>query len=240
MEHTLPYPLPLAEALRLQALQPYQFVNTMQDETFSELVRLAAKLFRVPISIVAFVEAEEVRFGLNYGLDRAIDRVNRWETLCSVAVLRSETSVFENLHDQPCDLINPTLVHQMHLGFYAGTALRTKEGFPIGVLCVLDQKARSFNQSEAKLLERLAAITMSLLDLRRQLLQQPCWNQQLWQSVYARIEPAITRLETLAAPTDWAQQETLATHTQQVAASEEIMHIISVMAEQIEVLSAAA
>ena len=81
--------LPLTEPLRLEALRPYQVFNTMQDETFVELVRLTAKLFNAPIGIIAFVEEEEVRFGLNYGLAPDMDRVNRWETLCSVAMLPS-------------------------------------------------------------------------------------------------------------------------------------------------------
>jgi GAF domain-containing protein len=170
----------------------------MQDETFAELVRLTAKLFHVPIGIIAFVEEEEVRFGLNYGLAPDMDRVNRWETLCSVAMLRDEISVFEDLREYPCDLINPMLVQRLNLGFYAGCALRTAEGHSIGVLCVIDHKPRQFSPAEADLLQRLAGAVMSLLDLRLHLLQQPTWNQQLWASVYARIDASITRLGTLA------------------------------------------
>jgi hypothetical protein len=88
-------------------LRPYQLFNTLQDETFTELVRLAAKLFNVPIGIIALVEENHVRFGLNYGLDPELDRVDRWETLCSVAMLQETTTVFRDLHAQPYDLINP-------------------------------------------------------------------------------------------------------------------------------------
>jgi GAF domain-containing protein len=230
MELLPAYPLPLSESQRLQALRPYQLYSTMDDESFSELVRLAAKLFRVPIGIIAFVEAKEVRFGLNYGLEPGMDRVSRWETLCSIAMLQEETSVFENLHDQPCDLINPGLVHQLHLGFYAGAALRTKEGFPIGVLCIIDQKARSFSQREALVLEQLAAVVMSLLDLRLHLLQQPSWNQLLWQSIYTRIEASISRLEALANLPDRHELK------DQFTASQEMLRIIAVLAEQIQAL----
>lgn len=45
-----------AALTRLQALLQYQLLNTMRDEIFSELVRLAAKLFNVLIGIVAFVD----------------------------------------------------------------------------------------------------------------------------------------------------------------------------------------
>jgi GAF domain-containing protein len=236
MKHLPAYPLPLSESERLQALRPYQLYSTMNDESFSELVRLAAKLFRVPISIIAFVEAEQVRFGINHGLDQSLDRVNRWETLCSIAMLHDKPSIFENLHDQPCDLINPALVHQLHLGFYAGAALRTKEGFPIGVLCVIDQKARTFDPSEALVLEQLATVVMSLLDLRLHLLRQPTWNQLLWQAIYTRIEASISRLEALADQPGLCKPEDHITYADQLSASQEMLEITTVLAEQIQAL----
>ena len=231
--------LPLAESLRLQALRPYQLFNTMQDETFTELVRLAARLFNVPVGIVAFVEEEEVRFGLNYGLPADLDRVNRWETLCSIAMLHEETSVFEDLREHPCDLINPALVQRLNLGFYAGTALRTKEGYSIGVLCVIDYKARKFSPEEANQLERLAAVVMNLLDLRLHLLHQPTWNQQLWASIYARIETSVTRLETLASLASWEEtEESEAAQSYQLSTHDEIVRVIEVLNEQIQALNA--
>lgn len=226
--------LPLPESLRLEALRPYQLINTMQDETFAELVRLTAKLFNVPVGIIAFVEEEEVRSGLNYGLDAALDRVSRGETLCSVAMLHEGTSVFENLREQPCDLINPALVQRLNLGFYAGSALRTKEGYPIGVLCVIDYKPRSFSPEEAILLERLAAVVMSLLDLRLHLLLQPARNQQLWTDIYARIEASVMRLETLAALAAWEEQdETEATLAYRASTQDEILRVIAVLTAEI-------
>lgn len=227
--------LPLPEALRLEALRPYQLFNTMQDDTFSELVRLSAKLFNVPVGIIAFVEEDDVRFGLNYGLDPNLDRVDRWETLCSVAMLHEGTSVFEDLHQRPCDLINPELVTRLNLGFYAGSALRTKEGYSIGVLCVIDHKPRSFSADEATLLERLAAVVMSLLDLRLHLIQQPTWNEQLWADIYSRIELSVTRLETLAALASWEEEEdSEAAQSYRRSTHEEVMQVIGVLDEQIK------
>lgn len=228
---------PLDEALRLQALRPYQLFNTMQDETFAELVRLAAKLFHVPIGIIAFVEAEEVRFGLNYGLAPELDRVNRWETLCSVAMLHDEISIFEDLAAQPCDLINPILVQRLRLGFYAGSALRTAEGHAIGVLCVIDHKPRPFSPTEADLLQRLGTVVMSLLNLRLHLLQQPTWNQQLWAGVYAHIDASITRLEALAAQTDpETQPDSPAAQARQAASQAETRQVIEVLTKHIQAL----
>lgn len=228
--------LPLTEPLRLEALRPYQVFNTMQDETFVELVRLTAKLFNAPIGIIAFVEEEEVRFGLNYGLAPDMDRVNRWETLCSVAMLHEEISVFEDLRKYPCDLINPMLVQRLNLGFYAGYALRTADGYSIGVLCVIDHKPRQFGPAEAGLLQRLATAVMSLLDLRLHLLQQPTWNQQLWASVYARIDASMRRLAALA---ELPGRETPAdTQAAQASTLDEMGQIVDVLTAHIQALQA--
>lgn len=225
------------EELRLQALRPYQLFNTMQDETFTELVRLAARLFNVPIAIIAFVEEEEVRFGLNHGLDPDMDRVNRWETLCSVALLHESVSVFEDLKTNPCELINSSLVQRLNLGFYAGSTLRTPAGYPIGVLCVIDHQPRSFSEAKAELLEHLAAVVMRLLDLRLHLLQQPTWNQRLWSAIYQRIESSIVRLETLTSLAGWeTEPDSDYALANQQSVQEEIKRVIDVLLEQIQKL----
>ncbi|WP_165903904.1 GAF domain-containing protein [Hymenobacter gummosus] len=232
-----PHPLPLDEAARLQALRPYQLLNTMQDETFAELVRLTAKLFHVPVCIVALVEEDQVRFGLNHGLPADMDRVNRWETLCSVALLGEGVTVFENLHAEPCALINPGLVQNLHLGFYAGHTLRTADGQPIGVLCVIDYQPRPFRASESALLGQLAAVVMSLLDLRVALVQQPRWNQELWAAIYARIEDSVQRLETLAALAGWEDTADSANaRAYQESTHAEMLRIVEVLGQQIQAL----
>jgi GAF domain-containing protein len=222
------------EQLRLEALRPYQLFNTMKDETFTELVRLAAKIFNVPMGIIAFVEADTVRFGLNHGLPSGMDKVNRWETLCSVALLHESVSVYEDLHSQPCDLIDPILVRKLNLRFYAGVTLRTTTGFPIGVLCVIDHKARMFYPEESVLLERMGAVVMELLDLRLHLIQQPTWNQQLWEAVYKRVEASVSRLDTLASLAGWEEQEdSEAALAYRASTQDEILRVISILLELI-------
>ncbi|MCC3157184.1 GAF domain-containing protein [Hymenobacter sp. 15J16-1T3B] len=226
MSVSLIAPLPLDEAARLEALRPYQLLNTMQDETFAELVRLIAKLFRVPISIIALVEEEVVRFELNHGLPAGLDLVERGQTLCSVALLESGVTVFDDLHAQPCSLIDPALVQQLQLGFYAGHTLRTPAGQPIGVLCVIDHRPRRFSAADTELLTRFAALVMSLLDLRVALAQRPRWNQDLWADVYARIEVSVARLDALAAVAAPGEAPTGLVH-------EQMLRVIDVLHEHV-------
>ena len=52
------------------------------------------------------------------------------------------------------------------LKFYAGIPLRTRDGFNLGTLCILDTESRSFTAEETCMLEDLAGIVMNDLELR--------------------------------------------------------------------------
>jgi PAS domain S-box-containing protein len=52
--------------------------------------------------------------------------------------------------------------------FYVGMPLRTPDGFVLGTLCVLDQRARELTAHQRDLLRMLAHLTMDQLEMRRQ------------------------------------------------------------------------
>lgn len=52
------------------------------------------------------------------------------------------------------------------LRFYGAAPLKTKDGFNLGTLCVIDHKPRAFTKEEEKTLEELAAIVMDEMELR--------------------------------------------------------------------------
>ncbi|HEX8427030.1 GAF domain-containing protein [Hymenobacter sp.] len=189
--------IPFDDALRLEALHQYQHLSTLGEEFFDDLVCLTAKLFGAPIALVSFVEKDTVLFAGNVGLPGA-KRVARHESLCSVAILHEETTVFESLADDPCVLVDPGVGQSLNLQFYAGHPLRTAEGHAIGSLCVIDRRARAFSASETKLLTSLAKVVMHLLELRARMAHAAEAAQTLWEEIYSRIIPPLARLQTLA------------------------------------------
>ena len=226
MKISLTRPLPLA-AGHLPSGPPQQLVETTRDETFAELLRLTAKLFAVPIALIAVLKADSVQVGNAYGLDVAPDPPKPGDLLGSLALLPQQGCVWENLHAAPCELLNPDFVHQLRLGFYASATLRTREGQLLGALCLLDYQPRSFHALEAVVLAQLATLVLSLLDLRLLLLQQPTSSQPLWRGVYSRIKALTHRLKTLAALARWEERAGSATSpTYQNALYEEILHLL--------------
>ncbi|MSP89859.1 MAG: sensor domain-containing diguanylate cyclase [Alphaproteobacteria bacterium] len=61
---------------------------------------------------------------------------------------------------------NPLVTGDPKIRFYAGAPLRTKDGYNLGTLCVLDHKPRVFPGAHAKLLEKMAALVMSEFKIR--------------------------------------------------------------------------
>ena len=224
---------PADEAHRLLALRPYQLVTSISDPVFDDLVRLTATLFNVPIAIVALVEESTVQFRLNVGLPEGTAQEPRDESICSVAMLPGQSTVFENLQTNPCELSKPGFVQRMQLQFYAGSPLCTPEGFPVGMLCVIDRQPRRFQAKDQQLLTRLAAIVMRLLNLRIQAeneVQQS--GSSLWHSLYDQIESSVTRLGTLAELAKWEENaDTEAAVAYRTSAQEEIERVLDVLQE---------
>ncbi|WP_426061481.1 GAF domain-containing protein [Hymenobacter sp. B1770] len=184
------------ETQRLAALQAYQVAGDVPF--FDEFVRLTGKLFQVPIALVSLVEADTVWFRGNAGLEEAPERVPRGGSLCSVAVLSDETTMFQDLADRPCALIDPTAVDDLGLRFYAGFPMLTAAGEAVGTLCVIDREPRFLEPEEAVLLRELADVALRLLDLQVALAASPGPAPALWPAIYLAIADSIGRLDALA------------------------------------------
>ena len=65
---------------------------------FDNVARLATQIFNVPISLISLVDAEKVFFKANIGMGKA-KVASRGSSLCSLAILKPELTVFENTSD---------------------------------------------------------------------------------------------------------------------------------------------
>lgn len=225
--------IPDEDDARLQALVRYQQLSAEGEPFFNELVRLTAQLFGVPIALVSLVEQNTVQFPGNVGLPEA-GRVARNISLCSVAILQQETTVFENLAEQPCSLTDPYLVRALHLRFYAGHALRTPDGHALGSLCVIDRRPRTFSLEESALLAALAGVVMEVFELRAAMAADPDVAPALWEAIYARIQPSLNRINTLADLTRWEETpDTAGALAYRLSQYEEMRMVVDAMHHEI-------
>jgi GAF domain-containing protein len=194
------------EAKRLQALKPYKTLAQAHHKVFERIAELTARLFAAPMAQVSLVDADEVVYPGNVGAPPLASRLARADSICAVAVYRpNTTTVFPDLRAEPCRWVSAEA--QKDFAFYASHPIQTTAGQPIGSLCVLDRKPRQFTAEEQTVLQRMAGLTMQLLDL--ELLAAP--EQALWAAINGRIDLSLQRIATLTALARWEMSPETAT-----------------------------
>jgi GAF domain-containing protein len=163
LENTFTIPIiPENESRRLEALRYFDLAAELPDDYFTDLARIVATAFGVPIGLISIVDEEEVFFRGNYGME-GTHRVSRGRSLCSLAVLHSEPTIFRDAVNEPCLIRNPLVQGEFGLRFYAGAPIVTAEGYNIGTVCIVDKQPRDFTQREEDILKRFADVAMQQL-----------------------------------------------------------------------------
>ncbi|MES2763497.1 MAG: GAF domain-containing protein [Bacteroidota bacterium] len=157
--------IPENESLRFKALEYFDILNTLPDRYFTNLARIIGVTFNAPIALVSLVGAEEVIFKGNFGMT-GVDKVDRGKSLCSLAVLDPEPTIFRDALKEPCLLKNPLVIGEFGLRFYAGAPITTKEGFMIGTVCIVGKEPRDFSEDETEILKLFAENAMHEIDMR--------------------------------------------------------------------------
>lgn len=166
MKNTFSIPIvPDNDKERLQALYRYEIVNTPPEGAFNRVAELAAKIFKVPIALISLVDEEKVFFKANVGMP-GVKSTERGLSLCSLAILKEDPTVFEKAETEPCLLANPLVAGSFGLKFYAGAPLITHDGYRIGTVCVIDKMERTFTANDQAMLQDLAAIVMDEIEIR--------------------------------------------------------------------------
>lgn len=165
MDNTFGIPIiPDNESERLEKLRSLHILDTYEENgTFKHIAAIASRMFNVPIALVNFVDKDYVVTKARVGVDGS-NEVSRGVSLCSLAVLRTDVTVFENAREEPCLLANPMVIGDFGLQFYAAAPLTTSDGFNIGAVCIVDKSPREFSESDQKMLESLASIVMDEIE----------------------------------------------------------------------------
>jgi diguanylate cyclase (GGDEF)-like protein len=158
-------PISLEEALRLDALEMQKVTDTPPDESFDRIVRLACAATETPIGLISFVDDERQWFKSRIGLE--ICETPREQAFCAHALHSDEVMVVEDAALDPRFAENPLVTCDNGIRFYAGAPLKTREGFNLGTLCVMDHVPRRLGERDKSLLADMAAIAVNELELRK-------------------------------------------------------------------------
>jgi len=187
--------IPANEAERMDAVRRYDVLDTPPDGTFDRITALAARTLKVPIAIVSVVDSDRIWFKSRHGIEVA--EIGRDAGLCASAILSDDAWVIKNARIDPRTLTNPLVASEFGLQFYAGVPLRTRDGFNLGTLCVLDFEPREITADDQQTLTDLAALVMSELELRLE-------SRRATESAAAAVDAAAVVVDTAVALVDTA------------------------------------
>lgn len=189
--------LPADEAARLRSLHYHAILSSLHEAVFEELVRLTAQVLSLPISLIALVEAEQVRYIANQGLAK-LESQPRVEALCSLAVRENKAVVFADLTSagQRLTAEARAAAQAKNLQFYAGVPLRMPDQRTIGTLCVIDHQPRTLSTAEQQVLERLSDLVAQTIVVRHYCLVEGL-GEVHWQAVQELLVEEIGELVAL-------------------------------------------
>ena len=157
--------IPDNERQRLESLKKYDIVYAQSESIFDELAALTAMIFEMPIAMINFVDKDIVWTKASQDGESGLN-IERGTSLCSLAILRDEVTVFADALKERCLLANPLIAGEHGLRFYAAAPIGTPEGHNIGVVCIIDRIPRDFGPEDQAKLQSIARMVQLEIEKR--------------------------------------------------------------------------
>lgn len=154
------------EKKRLEEVFSYAILDSLPEEEYEGITRIASAICQTPISLITFLDEERQWFKSHLGMD--VKETPRDQAFCQHAFDHREDIFIVN--DARMDQRfqnNPLVTQHPKIVFYAGVLLCGDQGNPLGTLCVIDKEPRELNPAQQEALKDLASQVMRLLELRK-------------------------------------------------------------------------
>lgn len=150
---------------RLDSLHSYAVLDTEPEPAFDALTRLAARVCGTPLAGVSLVDRDRQWFKSFIGGPPM--NLPRRHSLCADVIADGELLVIPDARAHPRYSSNPQVTSSPYVRGYMAAPLMTRDGLPVGALCVADHKPRRFTAAQLHMLNDLAAQVVTVLEERR-------------------------------------------------------------------------
>eukprot|EP00903_Cladosiphon_okamuranus_P003677 g3675.t1 len=156
------------DAARLLALRETGLLDTAPEDSFDRISNLARRALGVPVAVVSLVDEQRQFFKSVCGLPEELAGLRETplsHSFCQHVVNSAKALVVNNSMEHPLVKDNPA-VGELGVHAYLGFPILAGNGHVIGSFCVLDFKAREWTDVELALVEDLAAVVTTEIELR--------------------------------------------------------------------------
>ena len=182
-------PLPADEETRLDNLASYEILDTLPEDAYDDIVRLASIICDTTMGFISLVDRDRQWFKSAMGLE--VTETPRDISFCAHALLNpDQVMTVEDARVDSRFADNPLVLGDPHIRFYAGAPLITPGNHVLGTLCVVSSAPRALNPVQRDALTALSRQVVAQLELRRQLKEV--------KDSKCRLEAALARLKILS------------------------------------------
>jgi diguanylate cyclase (GGDEF)-like protein len=166
LAHAEPIPADdIREAMRLEALDRLDIIDTPADPVFDAITRLIRMTLDVDIGLVSLIDGHRQWYKSCIGL--ANSEMPRQDTFCRYTIEQSEPLIVPDTLLDSRFATHAFVTGDPHVRFYAGVPLRTADGHNVGTLCAIDFRPRDADPHQIAILNDLAGIAMAQMELRQ-------------------------------------------------------------------------
>ncbi|OZI05082.1 hypothetical protein BWI93_27345, partial [Siphonobacter sp. BAB-5385] len=141
-------------------------MDSLPEMAYDAITRLASQICGTPISMISLIDRTRHWVKSKKGIEAT--EIPRELSFCAHAILEPEIPLIvsdmrkdERFHDHPFTIGQPGVI------FYAGIPLVNPEGYPLGSLCLIDEKPKQLSEDQLQALKDLSYQVVMLLELRR-------------------------------------------------------------------------
>lgn len=158
----------LRDPNRLASLRRTDLLDTLPEDAFDRLIRLAVRALGVPTALVTLVDERRQFFKSCYGLPEPW--ASRRETPLSHSFCRHVAAsgaplVVADAREHPLLRESPA-IRELEVVAYAGVPLLGPEGHALGSFAVIDSRPREWSREEVEVVRDLAALATKEIERR--------------------------------------------------------------------------
>lgn len=173
-----PFPIPVNENERLEALASYNILDTLPEVEFEELTLLASQICQTSVALISLLDDKRQWFKSVIGAD--VRETPKEQAFCAHTIVGIEDIMIVNdAREDARFASNPLVTGSPNIVFYAGVPLINQDGYALGSLCVIDVEPKQLTSEQVKSLKILARQVLTQIELRKKVTELEASNTKL-------------------------------------------------------------